>query len=139
MVLALPFGLASGFYQWTAPPSGLSLLRTAVIAFFLPAVFEELVFRGPLLWAQTNLDEVPAWAIGLSLAAFVAWHPINAHTLLPQADPVFLDVRFLAIAALLGAVATLMALKTRSLWPPILFHWSVVVGWKATLGAPGFL
>ncbi|MCR9079044.1 MAG: CPBP family glutamic-type intramembrane protease [Hyphomonadaceae bacterium] len=133
------FGLATGLFVFSEMPVPAELLRVALIAFFLPAVFEELVFRGPLLWLQKKSGAVSRVAIAVSLAAFVAWHPINAHTFMPQAADVFLDFRFLFIAALLGIATTFLALRTRSLWPPILLHWFAVIGWKACLGAPGFL
>lgn len=138
-VLAVPFGMLSGFYRWTAPLDAMEILRMAAIVIVIPAIGEELVFRGPLIWLKEKRGAVPVWAIAVSLIAFIAWHPINAYTFMPQAREIFLDPRFLFIAALLGVVATLLALRTRSLWPPILFHWALVLVWKVFLGAPAFL
>ena len=138
-VVALLFGVLSGFYRWTAPPGMAEFMRMAAIIFVIPAIGEELVFRGPLVWLREKRGAVPAWAIAVSLITFIAWHPINAYTFMPQAREIFLDPRFLLIAALLGVFATVLALRTRSLWPPILLHWALVLVWKAFLDAPGFL
>ena len=80
----------------------------------------------------------PLWTIGLSLLAFILWHPLNATVNLVEARDLFFDWRFLTVATGLGAVATYLAIRTRSLWPPVLFHWLAVVGWTAFLGAPNF-
>ena len=116
-LVAVPYGVVSGFYRWTSPPDAIAFLRMAAIIFVIPALGAELVFRGPLIWLKETRGAVPAWAIAVSLIAFIAWHPINAYTFMPQAREIFLDPRFLLIAALLGVVATLLALRTRSLWP----------------------
>ncbi|MEO0607548.1 MAG: CPBP family glutamic-type intramembrane protease [Pseudomonadota bacterium] len=139
VLLALPFGLVSGLYKW-APSNDIdALIRFALIAMVLPAILEELVFRGPLLRQQTRTGHVPAWAIAAALIVFVIWHPLNTVLFMPQAAETFRDWRFLLVTAWLGLIATLMTLRTRSLWPAILFHWGIVLAWKSLLGAPGFL
>lgn len=138
-VTAVPLGFMTGVYRW-APDSDLGgLLRVALIALIAPAILEELVFRGPLVWLQSKRGTAPAWAIGLSLMAFIAWHPLNTVLLMPQAADLFTDWRFLVSAAWLGVIATILVLRTKSIWTAIVFHWVVVVGWKAFLGAPSFL
>lgn len=138
-LIAVPFGLVSGVYSWAPEPDLGSIARVALIAFIAPAFFEELVFRGPLTALKSNGKPVPAWLIAISLAAFIAWHPLNTFLFMPQAAELFTDWRFLAVAGWLGVVATALALRTRSIWTAIIFHWAVVVGWKALLGAPQFL
>ncbi|MEO1659401.1 MAG: CPBP family glutamic-type intramembrane protease [Pseudomonadota bacterium] len=137
--LAVPFGMLTGFYNWAPSHASSALLRFALIAFILPALLEELVFRGPILVLQNRNGHAPLWAMALSLIAFIAWHPINTVMFMPQAADTFRDWRFLTLAALIGVATTLMTLRSRSLWPAVLFHWGVVVAWKALLGAPGFL
>ena len=138
MPLSLMFGFATGFFQFDVAPTK-QILRVAVIAFVLPALLEELVFRGPLIYFANKKSKKLLYVAILSLALFILWHPLNACLLLTEARPVFLDWRFLTLAALLGACASALALTTRSLWPPVLFHWFAVIGWKAFLGAPAFL
>lgn len=137
--LAIPFGLSTGLYAWAPVAIDGALIGFALYLFIVPAVLEELVFRGPLLWWRDRKGTVPVWIIAVSLALFIAWHPVNTYLFMPEARELFSDWRFLSVAAALGAVATFLALKTRSLWPPIVFHWLIVVGWKSLLGAPDFV
>ncbi|MEO0549651.1 MAG: CPBP family glutamic-type intramembrane protease [Pseudomonadota bacterium] len=137
--VAVPFALLSGIYTWTPDLLSRDTLRVAVVALVLPALMEELVFRGPLVWWQQKRGHVPNWLVLISLAAFVAWHPINAFTFMPQAAEIFLNWRFLAVTSVFGALVTLITLRSRSLWPAILFHWLLVVAWKGLFGAPSFL
>ena len=137
-VIAASFGLGGGLFEFV-PVSDLGdLMRTSLIAFFLPSLLEELVFRGPLIWLIARRGHVPVSVIMVSLGLFVLWHPLNALVYLIPARPVFFDPQFLIVAAGLGAVASFLAVRTRSLWPPVMFHWLAVVGWKAWLGAPAF-
>ncbi|MEL7111674.1 MAG: CPBP family glutamic-type intramembrane protease [Pseudomonadota bacterium] len=136
--VAIPFGVASELFVWLPELDAGKVLRIAILVFFVPAFFEELMFRGPLLWLRSRRQTVPKWALVVSLVAFVAWHPINTVLFMPQAADVFRDWRFLAVAAWLGIVATVLALRTGSIWTAIIFHWLVVVAWKSLLGAPDF-
>ena len=139
ILIAVPFALISGIYRWTPNLISTHLVRVALIALILPALMEELVFRGPLFWLQRARGTVPLWASLISLVAFVSWHPINALTFMPQAASTFLDPRFLVVTTVFGAAATLVTLRSRSLWPAIAFHWLLVVAWKGLFGAPSFL
>lgn len=138
-IVAAPIALISGIYNWSPDILNSELLRVALIALLLPAFLEEMVFRGPLLWIQNQREHVPIWIVLVSLIAFVSWHPINAVTFMPQAASTFLDSRFLASVTLFGAAATIVTLRTRSLWPAMGFHWLLVVSWKGLFGAPSFL
>lgn len=138
MVIAAAFGLATGLYTFELASDLGSLSRRIAITFIAPGLMEELVFRGPLIWLATKRGKAPIWAIAISLAAFIAWHPLNAMFYLTEAQNLFYNWRFLTVAAALGAVATILALRTRSIWPPVLFHWIAVYGWMAWLGAPDF-
>jgi len=136
LIFAVPFGLVTGLYDWAPQFDPSVILKSAMITLVLPAFFEELFFRGPLLVLQARGRRVPAWAIILSLALFVLWHPFNGTLIMDDARELFTDWRFLTVATILGAVATVIALQTRSLWLAVLFHWGVVLGWKVFLGAP---
>ncbi|MEN0653724.1 MULTISPECIES: CPBP family glutamic-type intramembrane protease [Hyphobacterium] len=145
--IALPFGLATGVFAF-----GISQLQTilvvALIAVLVPALGEELVFR-VLLQGKPSFRRTPESSetgvmdpgfrrgdvvrIGLSLIAFVAWHPVQVWLGLPMAQPVFTDPVFLGIAALLGIVCTISWQRSGSVWPPVLIHWLTVVSWKAFL------
>jgi predicted Abi (CAAX) family protease len=108
-------------------------LILAIIAFFIPALGEEFVFRGILLppvqgWLQTLISSL------LSVAVFVLWHPVQVWLGLPMAQEVFTDPAFLILVALLGALCTALTHRSGSLWPAVLLHWIVVVGWKAGTG-----
>ena len=136
--LATAFGLGTGLYTYAPVTDMSAIARFAAIAFVAPGLLEELVFRGPLVWRAVQRKPVPAWAIVLSLLLFILWHPFNASVYLIDARDLFFDWRFLTVAAGLGAVATWLAVRTRSLWPPVIFHWLAVTAWKAYLGAPDF-
>ncbi len=135
--LALPFGLIFGVISFQANPS---LERVAIFTFysiFIPAFAEEFVFRGLLL---PDKERGMAWGSAVvSVAAYVAWHPLVAWTILPSARALYFDPFFLVIVAGLGCVLTISVLRSRSLWPAVTFHWLVVVSWKAVLGGEIFL
>lgn len=108
----------------------------ALIAVILPALGEELVFRGAL--QPLRLNAVRAVALsGLSLAAFIVWHPVQVWLGLPSAQGMFLDPAFLAMAGVLGLVCTVLVHRSGSLWTAVFVHWVVVVVWKAGEPFPG--
>ncbi|MFW5660350.1 MAG: type II CAAX prenyl endopeptidase Rce1 family protein [Oceanicaulis sp.] len=106
------------------------LVLVALVAFVIPALGEELVFRG--LFQPMRLRTASArLAAAASLAAFIAWHPLQVALALPSAQPVFLEPAFLAMAGLLGLVCTVPAHRSGSLWTAVFVHWAVVAAWKA--------
>lgn len=110
-----------------------AFLLLAVIALIVPALGEELVFRGILQPRQ--FDAAGDWILSaLSLVAFIAWHPIQVWLGLPMAQAVFTDPSFLTLVAVLGALCTALTHRSGSLWPSVILHWSVVVIWKAGTG-----
>jgi len=110
-----------------------AFLRLAAVAILIPALGEELVFRGIL--QPHRLGVTKDWRLSaLSLAAFVLWHPVQVWLGLPMAQEVFTDPAFLILVALLGALCTALTHRSGSLWPAVLLHWIVVVGWKAGTG-----
>jgi uncharacterized protein len=127
-------GLASGLYHWQ-PKLDWSLVQIALIAFLVPAVGEEVVFRG----AMIPLPGEPGNGIGrvcLSTLAYLAWHPLNAALFFPDWLAYFSDIRFLVVTAILGLTCAVLWRRTGSLWPPVLLHWIAVAVWKGFLGAP---
>ena len=75
----------------------------------------------------------------LYLVAFVAAHPISASLFRPAVLALFTSTEFLTIAAFLGAASTAMYLISKSLWPPVLLHWTAVLTWIALLGGQDLL
>ena len=81
----------------------------------------------------------PGWpaasrAILLSTLAFVAWHPFNALLFNHSAIPLFLDPWFLVITAALGVTCGYGYVVSRSIWVPVIIHWSTVCAWVLLLG-----
>lgn len=112
----------------------LALFAGAAVA---PALGEELLFRVlplPHPSESAGVARRALWSVA-ALAAFVAWHPLNAWLLRPAARALFYDPAFLSLAGLLGLTCTLAYLRTGSIWPPLLFHWLVVALWGLWLGA----
>ncbi|MBX2865310.1 MAG: CPBP family intramembrane metalloprotease [Leptolyngbyaceae cyanobacterium MAG.088] len=119
----------SHLYQISNAKFNLELAVVTIVAFFVPALFEELIFRG-LLLVKFN-----AFCLTLSLFLFVLWHPLQAYTTFPLARPVFADPTFLGLVALLGGICSFVYVRTGSLWASVFVHWMVVVAWKAAGGA----
>lgn len=102
----------------------------ALVAFAIPALGEELVFRGVLQPARMTGARALALSAA-SLAAFIVWHPLQVWLGFPTAQPVFLQPPFLATAGLLGLVCTVLVHRSGSVWTAVFVHWLVVVAWKA--------
>ncbi len=128
--LMAAIGFSTGLYGLTPTVPGLPLRLLTVL--FVPALGEEIPFRGLLVPAQ---DETlrPWAAIAVSTAFYVAWHPLEALTFLPQAG-MFLRPDFLACTAILGLGCAWMRWRTGSLWPAVLLHGGFVVVWQTWLG-----
>jgi predicted Abi (CAAX) family protease len=121
-----------------------SIWREALLLgqlFFLPALIEEIIFRVILLphpietAASMNISH---WVM-ISLGSFILYHPLNALTFYRAGKPTFFDWRFLTLAGLLGGFCTIAYLATGSIWPAILMHWIVVVGWLKLFGGQAML
>jgi predicted Abi (CAAX) family protease len=136
-LVCVPFGLATGLLQWTGPADSVRVLAPyLVVAFVLPSLMEEMIFRVALL--PHPLERVPRNVLArqclFALVLFILWHPLNAWLFVPWARPLFFRADFLAAAGLLGAAATVLYLRSGSVWPSVLFHWAVVVAWKTMFG-----
>ena len=126
---AFLFGVA----HWQPRPDGWPLRLASVM--IVPALTEELVFRGLLIPGRgEGRHSVRLIAVGLT--AFVLWHVVEATTILPGAQPIFLRPGFLFCAAILGGVCILMRYRSGSLWPAVLFHGLTVFLWQVLLGGP---
>ncbi|MCR9130129.1 MAG: CPBP family glutamic-type intramembrane protease [Alphaproteobacteria bacterium] len=114
----------------------LSFLALAAVAVIVPSLAEELIFRGALQPARIHSWRALAGS-GLSLAAFIVWHPVQVWTGWFTGQAVFLMPEFLAMAGLLGLACTISVHRSGSLSPAVAMHWVVVVAWKAgTSGSP---
>jgi predicted Abi (CAAX) family protease len=133
--VAVPFGLLSGLLHWQPQFDGFWL--SALVIFFIPALFEEVLFRGPLLLVKEQRKVLPIAAILLLL--FVLWHPLNTFLFMPEARSLFTDPRFLFVAFGLGMTCTFLMLQSRHLLPAIMFHWLCVLGWKTLLGGQALM
>ncbi|WP_375548396.1 CPBP family glutamic-type intramembrane protease [Oceanicaulis alexandrii] len=108
-------------------------LILVIVAFFIPALGEEFIFRGILLPRPQGWRQI--WVTSLlSVAMFVLWHPLQVWIGLPTGQPIFLTPGFLILVAGLGLICTALTLRSGSLWPAVIVHWLVVVGWKAGTG-----
>ncbi|MBE9102922.1 CPBP family intramembrane metalloprotease [filamentous cyanobacterium LEGE 07170] len=140
--IALPFGFQSHFLIVTRHPPfpWWKTLLTVVRLFFLPALFEETlrVILLPHPSEGVSILFWTAWAI-ISLALYVAYHPINARTFYRAGYPTFTRLPFLVLCTLLGLACTLLYGLTGSLLALVLFHWLVVVFWLFSLGGFGKL
>jgi len=103
-----------------APPEAMSTIF--LTAFFVPALVEELVFRG---WLR---DGEPLVA-GLSMIAFVLWHPVQYLLGSPFAHPAFIEPGFLALVGVLGFACTLSRLRSGTIWTGVVIHWGAAVVW----------
>lgn len=110
-------------------PAFADVVRIAAIAFVIPALAEEVVFRGLVIRRWT------LWYAIASVTLYVVWHPIEALTFFPSARPVFFDPVFLLLVTLLGVLCTTAYFRSRSIWPSVIIHWLAVVAWKGLGGA----
>jgi predicted Abi (CAAX) family protease len=127
--LMAAIGFTTDLYALTPAAPGLPLRLLTVL--FVPALGEEIPFRGLLVPGPEAKRPWPA--IAISTALYVAWHPLEALTFLPHAT-MFLRPDFLACTAILGLGCALMRWRTGSLWPAVMLHGGFVVVWQTWLG-----
>lgn len=113
-------------------PTAAEMVKVSAVAFVVPALVEEVVFRG---WV---IRRFRMWDAIASVTLYVLWHPLEALTFLPEARAVFFDPVFLLLVALLGVLCAIAYFRSRSIWPSVIIHWLVVVAWKG-LGGAGFV
>src|ERR1700754_274875 len=81
------------------------ITQISLIAFFVPGISEEVIFRG---WLPKGQPVVAA----ISLVAFVAWHPLQVLIGSPFAEPLFFDPGYLLLVAFLGLCCTVSRLRS---------------------------
>lgn len=139
---ALSIGFGSGLLRPSlAELSPKTFCLLAMTTLLSPALMEELIFRVLPLPRDATRVTKPRLALisTAALAAFVAAHPLSAWLFRPAAWALFTSASFLAIAAFLGAASTAVYLISKSLWPPVLLHWTAVLIWIALLGGQALL
>ena len=132
--IVLAIAIIGDFAHWAPLPFGTDWLMIAAIVFVLPAMAEEIVFRGLLM----PVPGIASMRIGmwLSIALFVAWHPLQAIAFGPPWSALFLAPAFLAAVLVLAIGLTHVRIVTGSLWPAILGHWLIVAAWKLLFAGP---
>ena len=134
--VVIPLGWRTGLLVWEPVTDWRIGCSAGAIAFWVPAVLEESIFRVLLLPrpdAAISVLELIGWLV-LSLVLFVAAHPLNGMLYLKAARSTFFDPIFLACAGLLGIACTATYWQSQSLWAPVLLHWIVVLLWLLGLG-----
>lgn len=126
---------AMGGLAQPGPPELSSLPLRALTVLVIPALGEELAFRGLLVPDRTETAR-PFASLVLATVLFTGWHGVET-LFLSHAAAIFLRPDFLACAAVLGFGCGLMRWRTASVWPGVLLHWAVVVVWQTWLGGPG--
>ncbi|MCI5144128.1 MAG: CPBP family intramembrane metalloprotease [Candidatus Electrothrix sp. AR3] len=104
--------------------------------FIFPSFLEESFFRGILIPNNTK-EKGPKTILVLTLISatlFTIWHPLNALTINLSAKEVFLNPYFLIIVFCLGVICSLSYIYSKSLWAPIIIHWTTTVIWVIFLG-----
>lgn len=130
--IAIPIGQQFAFLQLEMLSSWKIALKTIAIAFFIPGVLEELVWRVVFIPHPTEAvspRSVLLWT-SLSLGLFVVYHPLNIFV----PHNTFKNPVFLGLAALLGIVCSMAYLESGSLWTAVFLHWAIVVGWLVFFG-----
>lgn len=123
-LLALPFGLVTGFLTFN-PVTEVSKILVAPIAIFVfIAIPEELLFRGLLQNFISSFSKSTTKAVVISSLLFGASHLNN--------EPL-LDWRFFVLASLAGVSYGLVYERSRSLLAPVLTHTAVDVIWALLL------
>jgi len=135
--VALALGLGSGFLEPGHPwPRPRRLVSAAAALLPMPALGEELLFRGALLphpGEGTPWPQLLAWS-ALGIGLFVLYHPLAGRLWYRRAERVFHDPRFLLQTALLGVATTALHQVSGSLWPAVLLHAVAVLVWLERLG-----
>ena len=132
---AMALGYLTGFLKPGLPalnPGRIALLCAGLL--LRPALVEEIIFRALLL--PQRPQSMPGGRLlivtAISVALFVMSHVLNG--LFVHRAPVFTDPVFLILAGMLGAASAAAYLLSRSLWPPVALHWTVVVTWLLLFG-----
>lgn len=133
-VLAFLIGCLSGVLEYK-PLTSNAVFYLPLTLFFIPSIFEEILFRGlilPIELKNKNKKTIINYII-LSTVLFVLWHPFMA-LINPVSATFFFNPYFLLIVMLLGITCSLAYIYSQSLWLPIVIHWLTVLIWVILLG-----
>ncbi len=142
LLLAAALGFSASFLKFetmSAPQA--SFVIVPILIFFRPALLEEIVFRVLFIPhpSETGSAGKVWFAALISLALFVAMHPLNGLFVRTESRAVFTNPIFLTLAALMGAACTAAYRVSGSLWPPVMMHWITGVSWTLFLGGKKWL
>jgi predicted Abi (CAAX) family protease len=116
----LPFGLSLGFLHWQPEPNPWQWFNVMLAALVMPGLNEELIFRVLLIPHPTE----PIGPISRQRLIFLSWILFLLAHLAPWSPAFFHQLPFLIGAGLLS----------RSIWMPLLIHWTIVVNWLLLWG-----
>ncbi len=133
--VAVPFGLKTGLLHYE-PRSARTIALSALIVILIPALGEELPFRGLMIPDRSETKRA-IWSILISTALFTGWHVFETMWQ-PKERALFTRPDFLAWAAWLGLWCAILRRRSGSIWPGVILHWATVVGWIGWLGGPTF-
>jgi predicted Abi (CAAX) family protease len=133
--VTVPLGLKTGLLHYE-PRSPRVIALSALIVIFIPALGEELPFRGLLIPDRSETKRA-IWPILISTALFTGWHVFET-LWQPKERPLFTRPDFLAWAAWLGLWCAILRRRSGSIWPGVILHWATVVGWIGWFGGPTF-
>lgn len=125
-------GFSTGLYQFHNGDLA-ALPGRMLLVLFIPALGEELFFRGLLMPGRDETDR-PWKPLLLSSGIYTLWHVFEALTFLPAAKATFLRPDFLIVCFILGLGCGMLRWRTGSLWPAVALHWALVVVWQTWLG-----
>lgn len=132
LVLSWLLNLA-GIAPWH--PDFAFLFGIGTIAALGTSIGEEALFRGVLLRPSPDGKAAVAPAAASALV-FALWHPVQAVLYDPLWEPYAWRWWFLAGTGLLGFACAILTQSTRSLWPAVILHMLVALGWKTLYGIP---
>ncbi len=132
------FALSVGFYFDVLkfkPIYSSALFYLPITLLFMPAIFEEVIFRGLIIPRDTkNKDTKTIIAyIAISTILYLLWHPLMG-LINPVSAVFFFNPYFLIIVVFLGITCGLAYIYSQSLWLPIIIHWLTVLIWVILLG-----
>ena len=134
-ISALLIGHFGGIFEYQVLSSSLAWVLPFSL-FIFPSFLEEFVFRGLLIPRKvfSRRRSIQVWYVGISSFLFVAWHPLNAYLFNVGAQRFFYNPYFLCIVFILGISCSVLYIKTKSIWTPVILHWLTVLVWVFFLG-----